>query len=133
MKTNNSFNFSYSAPSSNERKEIESIRNSYLNKNTSIDSKLQEIRKLDKKVKNTPRIIALIFGVVGILIFGLGLSMILEWKIVLWGVIISLVGIIPVIAAYPIYRYILSLMKIKYSAQILKLSEEILNNNGEKQ
>lgn len=132
MKTNNNFKFSYSAPSSNERREIESIRNSYLEKSSSADDKLQELRKLDKKVKNTPSIFALIFGIVGILIFGLGLSMILEWKILIWGVIISIIGIIPVIMAYPIYKIVFFAMKKKYSAKILKLSEELLNNGSEK-
>lgn len=133
MKTSNNFKFSYSAPSSNERKEIESIRNNYLEKSHSSDNKLQELRRLDKKVKNTPNLVALIFGIIGILMFGLGLSMILEWKIIVWGVIVSIIGIIPVILAYPIYKIIFSSMKKKYSAQILKLSEELLNNGSEKE
>lgn len=124
----NKFKFSYSAPSSEERKEIESIRNSYLQKQDVSENKLSLLRKLDKKVKNTPLIIALSFGIIGTLIFGLGLTMILEWNIVIWGAVVSTVGAGIAAPAYPIYKATFKQMKNKYSDQIIRLSEELLND-----
>lgn len=125
---NNKFSFTYSAPTSEERKEIENIRNSYLTTCSSSGDKLQQLRKLDRKVKTLPNIISLAFGIVGILIFGLGLSMILEWRLLTFGIIVSIIGIVPIIFAYPIHKFLTKLLKNKYSTQILKLSEELLNN-----
>lgn len=124
---NNDFIFSYSAPTIEERKEIESIRKNYT-KPTAEENKLERLRKLDFKVKNIPIIISLILGIVGTLIFGLGLSMILEWYIVLWGVIVCIVGLFPIFFAYPAYRKQTKKLKSKYSEEILSLSDELLGN-----
>ena len=127
MKTKSDFKFNYSAPSSEERKEIESIRNSYLSQTSSSKGKLETLRKLDNKVKNTPNTIALIVGIVGILIFGLGMTMVLEWKLLLWGIIVGIIGFVTMILAYPIFKFTFKMLKDKYSSQILSLSEELLN------
>ena len=131
MKNNNDFEFNYSAPTTQERREIESIRNSYLTQNKSTD-KLSHLRKLDNKVKNTPVILSLILGVVGILIFGLGLSMILEWTLYIWGSMVCAVGLIPVSLAYPTYLKATKILKEKYSEEILKISDELLNPTDKK-
>ena len=52
MKNENDFEFNYSAPTAEERKEIESIRNSYLLQEKKTPSKLDVLRKLDWKVRN---------------------------------------------------------------------------------
>lgn len=125
---NNDFEFQYSAPTNIERKEIESIRNSYLEKASGSD-KLSRLRKLDSKVRNIPIVISLILGVVGILIFGLGLTMVLEWNLNIWGVIVGALGLIPTLFAYPVYYQTLKHLKNKYSNEIIKLSEELLGDN----
>lgn len=130
MKTKNDFEFNYSAPSSEERKEIENIRNSYLSQGSSTDAKLAQLRKIDKKVKNTPTIVALILGTVGLLVFGLGMSMALEWESYVAGAIVSAVGLISIILAHPVYKLILKKLKNKYSKQILQLSEELLSDEN---
>ncbi len=124
---NNQFNYTYSAPTEEERKEIASIRKQYAPVEQT-ETKLQRLRRLDKLVKNTPTITALTLGIVGCLIFGLGLTFILEWQIWLWGVVCMAVGAIPMAISYPIYKYILTRYKRRYGAEILKLSEEILND-----
>ena len=128
MTNNNDFEFKYSAPTSEERKEIESIRNSYIPKQKPT-TKLQQLRKLDNKVKNIPTMFSLIIGIVGTLVFGLGFAMILEWQITIFGVIVSVIGIIITIFAYPLHIKIEKYVKNKYSEEILKLSEELLNEN----
>ena len=122
----NQFNFRYTAPTEEERKEIDSIRRQYAPQEQS-ESKLERLRRLDALVKNTPVIWALCLGVVGTLIFGLGLTMILEWNIWLWGIAFMAFGIIPIISAYPVYKRILKKYKNRYGDEILRLSEELLN------
>lgn len=124
---NNDFEFKYCAPTTEERKEIESIRQSYLPKEPA-EKKLERLRKLDNKVKNLPVAIAIAVGVVGLLIFGLGMAMVLEWNLILWGVITGCVGLVPMGFAYPIFNKISKNLKAKHSQEILSLSEELLND-----
>jgi len=132
MKKHNDFEYKYVAPTNEERKEIENIKNSYLTQSSFTDSKLNKLRKLDGKVKNIPVIISLVLGIVGTLIFGLGMSMALEWNLTLWGIIVSAVGFVPTICAYPAYKFWSKNLKKKYSAEIINLSNELLNDEKEK-
>ncbi len=122
----NQFNFKYSAPTEEERKEIDSIRRQYLPQEKT-ESKIERLRRLDSLVKNTAVICSLCLGVVGCLIFGLGLAMILEWNIIVWGVALMVLGVVPMAVAYPVYQKVLKKYKNRYGAEILRLSEEILN------
>lgn len=124
----NQFNFKYTAPTEAERKEIDSIRRQYLPQDQA-ENKLERLRRLDALVKNTAIIWSLVFGVVGCLIFGLGLAMILEWNILLWGIVVMLVGALPMGIAYPLYKALLYKYKSRYGDEILRLSEELLNES----
>ena len=103
---NNQFNFKYTAPTEEERKEIDSIRRQYSPQEQS-ESKLERLRRLDAIVKNTSTIWSLVLGVVGTLIFGLGLTMILQWSIWFWGIVLMIIGSVPIAIAYPTYKYVL--------------------------
>lgn len=124
----NQFNFKYTAPSQEERKEIDSIRRQYAPQEHA-ESKIERLRRLDSLVKNTAIIWSLVLGVVGTLVLGLGLTMILEWNIWLWGVVLMVFGSVPVAFAYPVYKFVLNKGKAKYGDEILRLSEEILNES----
>ena len=125
---NNQFNFKYSAPSQEERKEIDSIRRQYLPQEKT-ETKMERLRRLDGLVKSVPTICSLVLGVVGMLIFGLGLTMILEWSIWLWGIVLMVIGSVPMAIAYPIYKLLLKKYKNRYGEEILRLSEELLNES----
>ena len=75
--------------------------------------------------------IALIIGIGGALIFGLGLAMILEWSMLLAGAIVCVIGFILAFIAYPIQIKLHNKLKNKYSEEIIKLSEELLKNDNE--
>lgn len=122
------FEYSYAAPTERERREVESLKKKYAPETEHTD-KMSELRELDKKVQSPPRIWALILGVVGTLFFGLGLTMILEWNLLLWGTAVAAVGLVPVALAYPVYKWKLQKLSDKYREQILTLSEEILHEN----
>ena len=124
----NQFNFRYTAPSQEERKEIDSIRRQYAPQSQS-ETKLERLRRLDALVKNTAVICSLCLGVVGLLVFGLGLTMILEWNIWIWGIVLMAIGSVPMAIAYPVYKFSLNKGKAKYGEEILRLSEELLNES----
>lgn len=129
MENEEKFNYIYSVPTEEERKEILAIRNKYI-PSDNVETKLDILRKLNDKVIKLPKIISIILGIVGVLIFGLGISMVLEWDIVISGVVISAVGVIIACVSYPIYNVILKHNKKKFSNEIIKLSDEILNNDN---
>lgn len=126
----NKFNYTYSAPTEAERREIDSIRRQYINADER-ETKLERLRRLDNKVKCIPQIFALVLGVVGILVFGLGLCMILlEWAHIAFGIIVMIVGVPPMAMAYPTHQYLLRKNKEAYGSEILKLSEELLSEGN---
>lgn len=133
MKTDNSsdnkFRYSYSAPTESERREIDSIRRAYLPQSEQM-SGLERLRLLDKRVKNTATAVSLIVGIAGILLFGLGMAMAMSWNELVWGAVVSLVGCVPMALAYPLYRWIFKRQKAKYGEEILRLSEQLLNERG---
>lgn len=125
----NKFNYKYVALNEEEKKEIESIRNMYIEKEKG-ETKIERLRRLNSLVKNVSTVWGLCFGIIGCLIFGLGLTMILEWNYLIWGVVISIVGVVPMIFAYPVYKKIFGKYKLKYGEEIITLSEELLNEKN---
>lgn len=123
------FKYKYVAPTIEERKEIESIRREYLPKDE-IMTKLDRLRYLDNLVKRVPMILGLTLGIIGLLVFGTGMVFFLEW-IVLWylGIPFSVIGLIMIVLAYPLYLKRLNKNKEKYGSEILELSKELLTDN----
>lgn len=120
------FEFTYSAPTKNEREQIEDIRREYIEKNE-VEKKLDELKKMDKKVKVLPKVFAYCIGVLGILIFGLGLTMVLEWGIYVWGVVVGALGCAVMSVTYGLYKKFKQAMFNKYKPKILALTDELLN------
>lgn len=121
---NNKFSYTYSVPTENERREIESIRKNYLPEKP---SKLALLRKLHAKVKNTATAVAISVGIVGLLVFGLGMAMVLQWGLIAAGIAFSAVGCAVMGFAKKIYDCVFQKQKAKYGEEILKLSEQLLN------
>ena len=124
------FEYTYSAPTEREKRQIESIRKQYAPQSEKAENAFDRLKKLDAKVNNTATCAALILGVVGILIFGFGLSMILVWNIWLWGIVLMATGCIPMALAYPIYSWLIARGKKKYGEEILRLSEGLLHGRS---
>lgn len=121
------FEYNYSAPTEDERGEIMSIRKSYVPTHETPDD-LEKLRKLDKKVKNPPFVIALTLGVIGLFAFGLGITFAIEWGNIFVGVILGVVGLAAMILACPVYRVVFARRKKKYAQEILALSDKLLGN-----
>ena len=125
---NDKFQYTYAAPTEEERREIESIRKDFLPPEKNSD-KLARLRKLNDRVKNAAMITSLSMGVIGILLFGLGMSLCLVWQNYAAGVIVAALGIAPMAAATPVYNAVLRRGKKKYGEEILRLSEELLHEH----
>ncbi len=82
---------------------------------------------MDGRVKNAATAWGLSIGIVGCLIFGLGMAMVLEWTLVLDGVLCGVGGGVLTALAMPIYKWVLRRNKKKYGEEILRLSEELLH------
>lgn len=120
------FEYGYSAPTAAERREIEGIRSKYMPADER-QQKLERLKALDKKVKRPAVLLAAVFGVCGTLVFGLGLCMVLEWAMYLWGSAVCLAGIALAAVAAPLYRRVYGRRKKKFAEEILRLSAELLN------
>ena len=111
---------------------VEKIRTKYVEKK---DSSLDELRKLDKKVKTPAEVFAYIFGSVSALIMGAGMSLVMTdvasllglGDMTVPGIAVGVVGMVLAIVNYPIYKGILSSRKNKYADKILALSNKILS------
>ena len=122
------FKYTYSALSEAERKEVEYIQSQYLSKDERT-LKLDELRRLDRRVRVIPEVLGLTIGIVGLLIFGLGMAMILEWNILIWGVIVCIVGVVPMSIAYFAYKKTYIKLKDKYASDIINLSTQLLGKD----
>lgn len=127
MENNEKFTYTYSAPTEAERREIESIRRQY-KAETPTENKVERLRALHSKVVGRATAVSLVFGVVGTLIFGGGMALALEFDMLLLGVILSVIGAIPMAVAYPVYKSEMAKGRAKYGEEILRLSDELLEN-----
>lgn len=129
MNNQDKFDYIYSAPTEDERREIESIKKQYAAEPKR--PKLEELRNLNKRVTRPPKITGLVAGIAGALIMGTGMAMAIEWNLMVWGVVVGAAGMVLVGVAYPIYRVMLKRNKRKYGGQILELSNQLLNTEVE--
>ena len=112
-----------------EKRYIEKTVNSYKEKET---SKLDELRALDKKAKKGPTVFAYVFGIIGSLVLGAGMSVamgVILKELFVVGILVGIVGIALVSVNYPLYKVLLKRSKGKYANQIQTLSSELLNEN----
>lgn len=127
MNNPNKFTYTYAAPTQDERKTIEEIRKKYQPKPTSSTTAFARLKKLDNKVQRIPETLAISLGIIGTLVFGLGLTCILQWQLLALGVVVAFIGVFPVGFAYPLYRYSHKKLTEKYGAEILALSSKLLS------
>lgn len=116
------FSYEYSA---SRQEEIDQIRQKYIPKES---TKMDELRILDKKADMAGLVPALAAGILGILIFGTGMSCILVWTdtLLIPGIIIGIIGLALMGAAYPLNSMLVKKKRAKLAPQILKLTEELM-------
>ncbi len=132
------FQYNYSAK---EQAELKRIREKYLaDTQPQHPDKMTQIRRLDAGVTRKGTIVALILGIAGTLIMGIGMSLVMTdlsaifgWRADMafaLGSIIGLVGMICVIMAYPCYQHLTAKERKKVAPEILRLTEELMNEGN---
>lgn len=70
-----------------------------------------------------------LLGILGAIVCGVGMccTMLLGWEqYFILGIVIGVAGIIGVIAAYPIYNYMVKRKRAKLAPEIMRLSDELM-------
>ena len=133
MENKESFNYTYSAK---EQEEIKAIRKKYERPKES-ESSMEKLRRLDESVTKKATVVSLIFGVIGALVMGFGMSLVMEEKFaellgmvggtaMLVGIPAGLVGIALVALAYPMYNLIVKKERERIAPEILRLTDELM-------
>lgn len=92
------------------------------------ETKVDELKALDRKVKRPAEIFAFIFGTIGALVLGFGMCLAMKviGDMMALGIVVGVVGIAMVSVNYFIYKMIINRGKKEYGERILALTEEII-------
>lgn len=128
----NGFSYTYSAK---EQAELKRIRDKYTAP-TEAEDKMARLRRLDAGVTNTAQAVALLFGVIGTLILGFGMSLIMTElgealgisgdAAMMIGITVGVAGGILASLAYPIYNAIVKAKRKKLASEIIRLTDELM-------
>lgn len=128
----NGFSYTYSAK---EQAELKRIREKYTPP-TATEDKMARLRRLDASVTNTAQAVALVFGVIGALILGFGMSLIMtdlaeilgshRNMAMIIGIMIGIVGGVIASLAYPVYNTIIKAKRKKLAPEIIRLTDELM-------
>ena len=115
------FSYTYSVTCNQE---VLNIRKKYLPRE---ETKLEELKRLDSLVQNSGVTESLCAGMVGCLIFGLGLCLAMEviGQMIWLGVILGFVGAVGMLVAFPVYRRFFNKAKAQHTPRILELAAEL--------
>lgn len=122
MENKETFSYTYSAK---QQEEIKKIREKYAPKEA---DKMEQLRRLDESVTKKGTVISLIVGIIGALVMGFGMSCCMVWadKFFVLGIIVGIIGIALVCAAYPIYNFVVKKEREKIAPEILRLTDELM-------
>ena len=115
---------------------VQKIRTRYTEKE---HSQLDELRALDRKVTRPPTVFSYVFGSLGAIVMGAGMSLVMTDLGTMLspadpmpiGIAVGLVGLAIVSANYPLYRSLLEGRRAKYAKEVIALSEKIVNSERE--
>ena len=126
------FQYTYSAK---EQEEIKAIRKKY-SAQEQVEDKMAQLRRLDASVAQKATTASLVFGMIGALIMGMGMSLAmtnvgeilgLTGQMAMFiGIIIGIVGIILVCVAYPVYNRIVKKERERIAPEIIRLTDELI-------
>ena len=107
----------------NDSVKAQAIRSQYVDRK---ESKIEQLKKLDRKVKSPGRVFAYILGLCGSLLMGAGMSFVMVLSNVSTGLILSIPGMFVAVLAYPVYKCITSKRKQRYAAEVFKITDEVI-------
>lgn len=118
------FTYTYSAT---QQEEIKRIREKYTPP-TQEENKMERLRKLDRDVTKPGLMAALIVGIVSTLVMGFGMCCTMVWgeNLFVPGIVIGVIGIIGICAAYPLYTCVTKRQRDKLAPEIMRLTDELM-------
>ena len=126
------FTYTYSAK---EQAELKRIREKYTAP-TKTEDKMARLRRLDASVTRSAQTVALVFGVIGTLLLGFGMSLVMTElseilalsgnEAMLIGITVGIVGGVLAGLAYPIYCAIAKAKRKKLAPEIIRLTDELM-------
>ena len=127
-KNQETFTYTYSAQ---QQEEIKNIRKKYL---APEEDKMERLRKLHDSATQKAQVWSLVLGIVGALIMGSGMSLVMTdigemiglSNALIPGIVIGVIGMIPVILAYPTYNRVLKKERERIAPEILRLTDELM-------
>ena len=120
----NHFNYTYSAKTNSE---VEQIRQKYLPPDQN-RSKLEQLHQLDRSCEIPGTVAAVAVGVTGMLTLGGGMALLMETAFFVPGLILGILGLGIMAVALPLYRRITEQRRKQIAPEILRLSQEILQD-----
>ena len=108
------------------------IRTQYVEKES---TELDALRELDAKVKRPANVFGYTFGSISAIVMGAGMSLVMTdigaaigiTGALVLGILVGTLGLGMALLTYPMYKRILNSRKEKYGAEILALSDKIMN------
>ena len=112
---------------------VQKIRTQYTEKQ---HTELDALKALDTKVKRPANAFAYTYGTVGAIIMGAGMSLVMTdigaiiglASTMVPGIAVGVAGLVMALTTYPIYKRLLNSRRKKYAAQIMALSDRILEH-----
>ena len=110
---------------------VQNIRSQYTEKQ---HTQLDELKRLDAKVKKPANVFAYTYGSIGAIVMGSGMSLVMTeigallgmTATMVPGIAIGVVGMGMALTTYPIYKKLLNSRKRKFAPQIMALSDKLL-------
>ena len=111
---------------------VEKIRTQYIEKEA---TELDELRRLDAKVRRPVNIFSYVFGGISVIIMGAGMSLVMTdlaaqlglGDMMVQGVVIGIIGLIMAIFNYPMHKHLMRARREKFAPEILAVSDKIIN------
>ena len=89
---------------------------------------MEQLRRLDASAARTAAIAALMVGILSCLLFGIGMCCTMVWadRMFIPGIVIGVLGIAGMIAAYPLYTHTLKKRRKTLAPEIMRLTDELM-------
>lgn len=126
---NNTFRYSYS---SSLQEELQDIKKKYTGQpEDQQEDQLELLRKLDKSSTKKATIVSVAMGAAGCLTMGIGMCCTMVWAAAMFlpGIIIGVIGIAMMAAAYPVYVRITKRERARIAPQVLDIIEKLSNED----
>lgn len=110
---------------------VEKIRSQYTE---AAHTELDALKALDAKVKKPANVFGYVYGSIGAIVMGAGMSLVMTdigsvvgmTETLIPGIAVGVVGLAMSCTTYPIYKKILNSRKKKYAGKIMELSDRIM-------